>query len=596
MDVGVVALAVGALLTAGIGASLLAGRLRLPGLVLVLVLGMVIGSDGLSWIDFGDNTADYDGAPNAGIMALALILYEGGLSSGWAEIKPVIRVSVLLATVGTALTAGITAVAAALLFSELSTLEALILGSTVAATDAAAVFAVLRGSTLRRTIARTLEGESGLNDPIAVLLVLASIHAINDAGFGLLDALWLGVSELAIGAAVGLVVGAFGVWVLRSLTLPSAGLYPVASVAFAAMAYGGADTLHGTGFLAVFLAGLVIGSATSPARRTIITFHEGLAWVAQLALFLLLGLLVNPGELIDIIPEGTAIAIVTALLARPLASLIVAYGFTLPERLMLGWAGLRGATPIVFATFPVTEGIPHGQLIFQVAFFVVLLSTVLQGLTIEPVARWLGVTTDAAAIPAPLVEPVLLNRLGAETMQFPVRAADAIAGHPVRELGLPREALLNVIVRGERAIPPRGSTIVEAGDQLHVLVRQEAAVEFGELMRRWRTGPIGLEDRPARRPRSRPSVTSVRPWQPGDGDPQRPRELIGLEVIEQLRTRRDEPGALVALEDGRFGVSGPLLAVGPAAELQAVARRRLAGASGASERAWWREVIGALAH
>ncbi|WP_028064343.1 potassium/proton antiporter [Solirubrobacter soli] len=595
MEIGVVALAVGALLTAGIGASLLAGRLRLPGLVLVLVLGMVIGSDGLSWIDFGSSTEDYDVAQSAAIMALALILYEGGLSSGWAEIKPVIRVSVLLATVGTALTAGITAVAAALLFSELSTLEALILGSTVAATDAAAVFAVLRGSTLRRKIARTLEGESGVNDPIAVILVLASIEAINHSDFGLLDALWLGASELAIGGAVGLAVGGFGVWALRRVTLPSAGLYPVASVAFAGMAYGGADTLHGTGFLAVFIAGLVIGSATSPARRTIITFHEGLAWVAQLTLFLLLGLLVNPGELIDIIPEGTAIAIVTAVLARPLAAIVVAYGFTLPERLMLGWAGLRGATPIVFATFPVTEGIPHGHLIFQVAFFVVLLSTVLQGLTIEPVARWLGVTADEAAIPAPLVEPVLLNRLGAETMQFPVRADDAIAGHPVRELGLPREALLNVIVRGERAIPPRGSTVIQEGDQLHVLVRQEVAVEFRELMRRWRTGPIGPPERPPRRPRSRPSVTSIRPWQPADGDPQRPTELLGLEVIEQLRTRRDEDGALVVLEDGRYGVSGPLLAVGPSGELQAFARRRLATASSPGERAWWQEVVGALA-
>src|SRR4051794_33744643 len=595
MDVGVVALAVGALLTAGIGASLLAGRLRLPGLVLVLVLGMVIGSDGLSWIDFGENNADYDVAQDAAILALALILYEGGLSSGWAEIEPVIRVSVLLATAGTALTAGITAGAAALLFSELSTLEALILGSTVAATDAAAVFAVLRGSTLRRRIARTLEGESGVNDPIAVLLVLASIEAINHSDFTLLDAIWLGVSELAIGAAVGLAVGAFGIWVLRSVTLPSAGLYPVASVAFAAMAYGGADSLHGTGFLAVFLAGLVIGSATSPARRTIITFHEGLAWVAQLALFLLLGLLVNPGDLLKIIPEGTAIAIVTAVLARPLASLIVAYGFTLPERVMLGWAGLRGATPIVFATFPVTEDIPHGHLIFQVAFFVVLLSTVLQGLTIEPVARWLRVTSDEASIPAPLVEPVLLNRLGAETMQFPVRGADAIAGHPVRELGLPREALLNVIVRGERAIPPRGSTVIQEGDQLHVLVRQEVALEFRDLMRRWRSGPVGPEERPARRPRSRPSVTSIRPWQMADGDPQRPRELAGLEVVEQLRTRRDEPGALVALEDGRFGVSGPLLAVGPSGELQAFARRRLANASSPGERAWWQEVVGALA-
>ena len=283
------------------------------------------------------------------------------------------------------------------------------------------------------------------------------------------------------------------------------------------------------------------------------------------------------------------------MIARPLAALLVAHGFTAPERLMLGWAGLRGATPIVFATFPVTAGIENGERIFEVAFFVVLFSTVLQGLTIEPVARWLKVASDEAAIPAPLVEPVLLNRLGAETMQFPVRAGDAINGHPVRELGLPREALLNVIVRGDRAIPPRGSTVIQEGDQLHVLVRQEVALEFRDLMRRWRTGPVGRPERPQPRPRSRPSVTSIRPWTDGDGDPQRPKELVGLEVIEQIRTRRDEPGALVTLEDGRYGVSGPLMAVGPSGELQAFARRRLANATSPGERAWWQEVVGALA-
>lgn len=591
MQVDLVALAVGALLAAGIAASLLAGRLRLPGLVLVLVLGMVIGSDGLTLIDFHD----YEVAQGAAVLALALILYEGGLSSGWAEIKPVFGPAIMLATVGTIITAGLTGVAALFLFPELTNLEALMLGSTVAATDAAAVFAVLRGSTLRRKIARTLEGESGVNDPIAILLVIGTIEAVKHAEFGIVDALWLAASELAIGAAIGLAVGYLGVVVLRQVTLPSAGLYPVASVAFAALAFGGAQTAHGSGFLAVFLAGLMIGSASSPARRTVISFHEGLAWVAQLALFLLLGLLVNPHELVEFILPGSAIAIVTALIARPLAAMLVAYGFSAPERLILGWAGLRGATPIVFATFPVTEGIPHGETIFKVAFFVVLLSTVLQGLTIEPVARWLGVTSDEAAIPAPLVEPVLLNRLGAETMQFPVRKGDAIEGRPVRDLGLPREALLNVIVRGERAIPPRGSTIIQEDDQLHVLVRQEVAMDFRDLMRRWRTGPVGPPERPRRQPRSRPSVTTIRPWSDGDGDPQRPKTIGGQPVIEQLRTRRDEPGALVALEDGRFGVAGPLMAVGPSGELQAFARRRLANSSRPAEKAWWQEVVGALA-
>ena len=345
---------------------------------------------------------------------------------------------------------------------------------------------------------------------------------------------------------------------LRRVRLPSAGLYPVASVATGALAFGAAQSLDASGFLAVYLAGLVLGTASTPAKRTIVTFHDGLAWVAQLGLFLTLGLLVFPHQLDDNAWQSIAIALITAAVARPVAAVIVTAlsHFSLRERLLLGWAGLRGATPIVFATFPVTEGLAHGHLIFNVAFFVVLLSTMLQGTTIEPVARLLGVTSDEAALPAPLVEPVLLNRLGAEVVQFPVRDTDAVVGHPVRELGLPREALLNVIVRGDRAIPPRGSTIIEAGDQLHLIVRQEVAVEFQDVMRTWRTGPLEAHKRPRPRVLSRPAVTSVRPWQESDGDPSRPATVVGLEVVDQLRTRRDEPGALVALADGRFAVTG----------------------------------------
>jgi cell volume regulation protein A len=289
---------------------------------------------------------------------------------------------------------------------------------------------------------------------------------------------------------------------------------------------------------------------------------------------------------------------VTAAIARPAAAVLFTLGarFSLRERLMLGWGGLRGGTPIVFATFPVTElGEAEGLLYFNVAFFVVLLSTLLQGSTIEPVARMLRVTSDEAALPAPLVEPVLLSRLGAEVVQFPVRENYAVVGHPVRELGLPREALLNVIVRGDRAIPPRGSTIVQAGDQLHLIVRQEVAVEFQNLLSQWRTGPLEAHKRPRPRVLSRPAVTSVRPWDDADGDPSRPTTVSGIEVVDQLRTRRDDPGALVALADGRYAVTGRLLAIGPAGELQAVARRRLARAESPGERAWWQEIVGALA-
>ncbi len=593
MTAGQLALAVGVLLAAGLAASLAAGRLRVPGLVLVLGIGMAIGSDGLNLIDFGD----FELAQQVGVVALAFILFEGGLSSGFGEIRPVLGASIALATLGTLGTAVLTAIPAALLF-DLDALEALLLGSTVAATDAAAVFAVLRGSTLRRKLARTLEGESGINDPIAILLVIGCLEAIQDDSYGFEDALLLVVQELAIGFAVGLAVAFLAVAFLRRVTLPSAGLYPVASIATGALAFGGAMTLHGSGFLAVFLAGLVLGTASTPARRTIVTFHEGLAWVAQLGLFLVLGLLVFPNQLVAIIPEGAAIAFVTAALARPIAAVLFTLGakFDIRERLMLGWAGLRGGTPIVFATFPVTElGQEEGMLFFNVAFFVVIVSTVVQGTTIQPVARLLGVTSSEAAIPVPLVEPVLLSRLGAEVVQFPVRPRYAVVGHPVRELGLPREALLNVIVRGDRAIPPRGSTIIQAGDQLHLIVRQEVAVEFQRLLVQWRDGPLEAHKRPRPRVLSRPAVTSIRPWSDADGDPSRPTGVGGIEVVDQLRTRRDEPGALVALADGRYAVTGRLLAVGPAGELQAVARRKLVGAESPGDRAWWQEIVGALA-
>ena len=529
-------------------------------------------------------------------MALALILYEGGLSSGWAEIRPVIGVSIALATLGTLLTAGITAIAAGLLFDQLSALEALIWARPwppPTPRPSSRCCAARRCGA--RSRARSRASPASTTRSPSCSCSAASRRSSTPTSGSRTRSGWPAASSRSAPPS-GLLVGGLGVFVLQRVTLPSAGLYPVASVAFAGLAYGGAATLHGTGFLAVFIAGLVVGSASSPARRTIVTFHEGLAWVAQLALFLLLGLLVNPAELIEIIPEGAAIALVTAVVARPLAALIVAHGFTLPERLMLGWAGLRGATPIVFATFPVTEGIPNGDLIFKVAFFVVLISTVVQGLTIEPVARWLGVTSDEAAIPAPLVEPVLLNRLGAETMQFPVRGDDAVKGHPVRELGLPREALLNVIVRGERAIPPRGSTVVEEGDQLHVLVRQEVAVEFRELMRRWRTGPIGLEERPRRRPRSRPSVTSIRPWQDSDGDPQRPKVMLGqrggravAHPARRARRARAARGRPLRRSPARCWRSGRRASCRPS---------RGAGSStppAPSERAWWQEVVGALA-
>jgi cell volume regulation protein A len=591
MDDEQLILVAGALLAAGIVASLLANRVRVPSLALFLGLGMAIGSDGVGWIDF----SDYRLARTIGIIALALILFDGGLRAGMREIRPVLAPAIGLATVGTLITAAITGLAAAWLF-DLSTLEGLLLGAIVAATDGAAIFALLRGSTLRRRVARTLEAESGLNDPVAVLLVLGFIYWIQRPGYGVEDMAWLLVRQLGIGLAAGVAVGWLAGWAFQRARLASAGLYPVASLAAAALAFGAAGSLHGSGFLAVYIAGLWLGSVPIPARQTVTNFHDGIAWVAQVALFLTLGLLVSPAQLGDVAVKGTVLALVLVLVARPLAAAVSAapFGFGAREQVVLGWAGLRGAVPMVLATFPVIDGVPHSLEFFNVVFFAVLVSTLLQGTTFEPLASALGVTTSEPALPRPLTDVGTTRRLGAEVLEVPIEDGDAAVGARVRELGLPREAVVNVIVRERQAIPPRGSTRLHAGDRLHLLVRQEAALGLIELVERWRTGPIGPPARPPRPRRSHAPIFRVAPWPPDAGDAGHPSELGGEPVVDLLRVRRDAPGALAVLADGRYAVTSPALATGARDDVIEWARRRLRGASD-DDRDWLQTVIGALA-
>jgi len=592
---GQLILIAGALLAAGLLASLLAGRVRVPSLLLFLGIGMLIGSDGLGWIAFND----YELARTIGIVALALILFEGGLTSGLFEIRPVLPTAISLAVIGTVATAVVRGLAASWLF-DLTTLEGLLLGAVLASTDGAAIFALLRSSTLERKLASTLEAESGLNDPMAVLLVLGFIAWIQEPGYGLADMAWLLVRQIGIGLAVGAGVGAATIAVLRRVRLDTGGLYPVATLAAAALAFGGADTLHGSGFLAVYITGLALGTAGIPAQRTVTSFHQGLAWVAQVVLFLTLGLLVFPSDLGSIAVQGTVLALVVVFVARPIAVWLATAlaDYSTAERTILAVAGLRGAVPVVLATFPVIAGVKESDELFNIVFFAVLISTVLQGASFEPLAERLGVTTREPALPRPLAEAGTIRALGAEVLEFPVGAGDAIAGHRVRDLDLPREAVVNVIVRGDEAIPPRGSTRLLAGDELHLLVRSESAGEVGRLMRSWRDGPVGPPPRPPRIPRGAATVLSVRPYREGivDGDLSRPRAVGGDPAVAQLRIRRDTPGALVALADGRYALTGPLVVVGSRRDITQFATRRMHRLPRESpERPWLQNVIGAMA-
>ena len=597
MSDGTLILVAGALLALGIAASLVAGRLRVPGLLLFLGLGMAVGSDGLGLIDFGGDTDDVELARTIGIVALALILFEGGLAAGWGQIRPVLVPSLSLATVGTVVTAAIVGLAASWLLG-LSTLEGLLLGSIMAATDSAAIFSVLRGSSLERRLAQTLEGESGFNDPVAVVLVIGFIEYIDTPGFGALDMVGRSVAELAIGGVVGVAVGWLSVHAFRRARFTTIGLYPVASIAGAALAYGAADLLHGSGFMAVYLAGLALGSARIPGRRTIVDFHDGLAWVSQIAVFVTLGLLVNPSEFGGIVGDALLVAAVLMLVARPVASFVatVPAGFSARESALVGWAGLRGAIPIVLATFPVIEGIPNAGSFFNIVFFVVLTSTLIQGATFDPLARVLRLTTSEPALSRPIHEVGTVRRLGAEVLEFPVGENDAIVGRLVNELLLPRDALVSVIVRENEALLPRGSTEVAAGDRLHILVRESAREHVEGLLDRWREGPLGEAVEETLPPmRGRSPIFSVKPWSANDGDPAAPERVQDVEVVRILRTRREQRGALMVLADGRMAVTGEnVVAIGGPRQLLRYCRERIPRAGSEQARAWWQEVAGVV--
>jgi cell volume regulation protein A len=584
-------LAVGALLAVSVVAALAAARLRLPALLLFLAVGVAAGPGGGGWVSFHD----YGLAREIGIAALALILFDGGLNTGLAAVRPVLGASLRLAVGATLIVVIVVGVAASVLLHR-PPLEGFLLGSILASTDSAAVFGLLRGSTLRRRLLRTIESESAMNDAVVLVLVLGFVDLLSHPGNGIVDLAVFGVRELAVGAFGGILVGTLAARGLARVRLPTPGLYPVASFAAAALAYGATAALGGSGLLAVYVAGLLLADAPIPGRRTIAVFHDGLAWAAQVALFLMLGLLATPSRLEENLAAGVALALVVVLAARPLATFAMTSGreFTTAERALLSWSELVGASPIIFASAAAAAGVPRGLGVYDLVFVVAVASTLLQGLTFEPIARALGLTSVAPLLPTPLVEFGGPRRLGAEMIEYPVAMTDGAVGRRVRDLHLPLGVTLALIVRGEDAVSPAGSAKIKAGDMLHLLVREEVAPRVPELIARLRDP--GVDTTIAQRVPGDGGLRELvaEPWTAADGDPADPDVLFGVLVVERLRTRRDRPAALVVLEDGRYGLTGSTRAIGTADVLRRYATRRLAGAPNRAEAAWWHEVAAAL--
>jgi potassium/hydrogen antiporter len=475
------------LLAAALSSSLLSvfgGRLRVPGALLFLALGMLAGSDGLNLVTFDDPGL----VQNVGVVALLFILFEGGLTTKPTDLRLAALPGTLLATVGVLVTAGITAAGVWLLLG-VDPVTAGLIGAVVASTDAAAVFSMMRTTPLPRRVSALLRLESGANDPIAVMLTIGLI-ATYTGGASPGEWVTFALVQLLGGGIAGLAVGTLGVVTLRRVVLGVEGLYPIVAAAFGGMAYGLAAQFGASGFVAVYVTGLLIGALVPRHRRAIRGFHEALANAAEIGLFLLLGLLVFPSQLAGVAVAALLVALVLTLVARPVAVVLctLGQGFGWRERVLVSWAGLRGAVPIVLATFPFTAGVTEGEAIFDVVFFVVLVSVLVQGLSLLPLVRWLGLDVERPAW-SPVAEALPLEGIDIDLIEVFVTEDLGLVGKRLRDAPLPSATLVAAVVRGHRVLIPQGDTRVLAGDVL-LLTAQRQGDAIAELTR-WARGEDG---------------------------------------------------------------------------------------------------------
>lgn len=438
----------------------------LPSLLFYLAIGLVLGEDVIG-IRFDDAQL----AQLLGLSALVVILAEGGLTTRWNDLRPTIGAASVLSTVGVAVSITVTAVGTRLLL-DVEWRLAFLLGAIVSSTDAAAVFSVLRRLRIRPRLAGLLEAESGLNDApvVIVVLLLSESHP-----GGRSPALVVGLLgyELAAGAAIGLAAGWLGAQALRHAALPASGLYPLSVLALCVLGYAGAASLNASGFLAVYLAALVLGNAELPHRPATRSFAEGLAWLAQIGLFVMLGLLATPSDLPRELLPALGVGGLLLLVARPASVLVAAsaFGYRLREQAFLSWAGLRGAVPIVLATIPVTNRVAESDRIFDLVFILVVVFTLVQGPTLPWIGRRLGVLTATA--PRDLdVESAPLTHLGASLLEMRVTPGSRLNGLEIFELRLPQGAAVTLVVRDGQSFVPIPTTRLRTDDELLVVATE----------------------------------------------------------------------------------------------------------------------------
>ncbi|MEL7993917.1 potassium/proton antiporter [Streptomyces sp. NEAU-PBA10] len=465
------------MLLVAVAAVRISSRSGLPSLLVYLGIGVAMGVDGIGHLSFSDAEL----TQVIGYAALVVILAEGGLGTSWKEMKPALPSAAALALVGVAVSVGVTATAAHYL-AGLEWRQALIIGAVVSSTDAAAVFSVLRRVPLPSRITGTLEAESGFNDAPVVILVLAFCTAGPiEHWYVLIGEILL---ELAIGAAIGLAVGWLGALGLRHVALPASGLYPVAVLAIATTAYAAGAMAHGSGFLAVYLCALVLGNARLPHAPATRGFAEGLGWVAQIGMFVLLGLLVTPHELAGDVLPALVIGLVLTVVARPLSVFVSLTPFRRPwrQQALMSWAGLRGAVPIILATIPMVAGVRGSERLFNIVFILVVVYTLVQGPTLPWLARRLGLGDQAEAADLG-VESAPLERLRGHLLSVAIPEKSRMHGVEVSELRLPTGAAVTLVVRDGHSFVPAPSTLLQRGDELLVVATDPVRDSAEERLR-----------------------------------------------------------------------------------------------------------------
>ncbi len=465
-----------------IGGVRVGTKLGLPALLLFLLVGIILGESG-----FGLQFDDAVIAQGLGYAALTLILAEGGLSTKWENIRPTIGLSVVLASVGVVITIGLMTVIGHYALG-LPLILALLFGAVNAGTDAAAVFSVLRGIPLPARVRSALEGESGLNDAPTVLIVAAATAAAvgEPQPGGVPGVAVMIVAQLVGGIALGAALGAAGVFVLRRFALPAAGLYPIAALAWAVLSYGVATQISVSGFAAVYICAMVLGNGRLPHRHATQSFAEGAGWLAQIGLFVMLGMLASPSRITwDIILLGLLGGLFLTFVVRPLAVVLCAVWFRVPwrEQAFLSWAGLRGAVPIILATVPMAADMDDADRLFDVVLVFVIAYTAIQAPTLPWVARKLGLVEDPACT-AVDIEPAPMDEQRADLFKVVLTEESRLTGASLRELQMPKNTDISLVIREDSAFVPGGGTVLRRGDELLVIAPAEDEDAVQDFFRR----------------------------------------------------------------------------------------------------------------